>query len=90
MKNYVCKLCVGVHQVFKINLPVDLKIAIRVIHDNIADGTVIESDFWPNQQIKLKRQPSLFQMNKLNARNVNYYFDLAQKLITLAEVRGYK
>ena len=52
MKEYGCKHCIKVCQVFKISLPADLKNAIRVVQANISDGTIIESDFWPDQHPK--------------------------------------
>ena len=53
MTKYGCKHCGDVCQVYKIVSPSDLKKAIRVVQDNIADGTVIESDFWHQQYLKI-------------------------------------
>jgi hypothetical protein len=57
MNEYGCEHCEEVCQKYKINLPSDLKKAIRVIHGNIADGTIIESDFWPDQYLKTSNEP---------------------------------
>ena len=57
MNNCGCDHCREVCQSFKIALPRDLTNAIRVVKDNIADGTILESDYWPSKHIKLDLAP---------------------------------
>ncbi len=42
-----CEHCNEVNQVFRIKKPQDLRKAIKVASDNINDGTIIESEYWP-------------------------------------------
>ena len=57
MNEYGCKHCKEICQVYKISQPSNLKKAIRVIRDNIGDGTIIGSDFWPDQYLKTSTEP---------------------------------
>ncbi|BBO86151.1 hypothetical protein DSCO28_67170 [Desulfosarcina ovata subsp. sediminis] len=57
MSEYGCEHCKEVCQNYRINFPSDLRQAIRVVQDNIADGTIIESDFWPDQHLKTTNTP---------------------------------
>lgn len=41
---------------FKISLPKDLSKAIRVVKENLADGTLVESIFWPRQYARFTTQ----------------------------------
>lgn len=76
MTKYGCKHCGDVCQVYKIVSPSDLKKAIRVAQDNIADGIVIESDFWPQQNLKISHEPfSGIQVNGPYDDFLIYYFE---------------
>jgi len=76
MTKYGCKHCGDVCQVYKIVSPSDLKKAIRVVQDNIADGIVIESDFWPQQNLKISHEPfSGIQVNGPYDDFLIYYFE---------------
>ena len=57
MTEYGCKHCKEVCQKFKIALPKDLEKAISVVRDNLADGTIIESSFWPENILKTQTEP---------------------------------
>jgi hypothetical protein len=57
MNDCGCEHCKEVCQNYRINFPSDLKQAIRVVQDNIADGTIIESGFWPDQYMKTTNTP---------------------------------
>ncbi len=46
-----CNHCRNVNQKYDIKSPSDLKKAIKVINDNLTDGTIIESTYWPKDII---------------------------------------
>ena len=52
-----CEHCEELCQSFKITLPGDLSKAIRIIKDNLADGTIRESGYWPSKHIKVEVAP---------------------------------
>ncbi len=52
MKLTGCDHCREVCQEYKIGLPKDLEKTIKVIRDNLADETIVESDFWPDGILK--------------------------------------
>ena len=47
MCNQVCVQCNAVNQEVRIRNPRDLEKAIKVVADNIADGSIRESSYWP-------------------------------------------
>lgn len=47
MSHQACEHCSEVNQEFRIRSPIDLEKAIRVVADNLSDGTIRESDYWP-------------------------------------------
>ena len=47
MSNPKCPHCAEVNQEYQIKSPSDLEKAIRVVADNLADGTIRESTYWP-------------------------------------------
>ena len=57
MNDCGCEHCSEVCQTYKIDYPSDLKQAIKVIKDNIADGTIIESNYWPDQNLGMIIEP---------------------------------
>ena len=76
MNDYGCKQCIDVCQVYQISLPSDLTKVIRVVQDNITDGTIIESDFWPDHHLK-KPTGSFFKIQVEGPWNdvLIYYFE---------------
>ena len=52
-----CEHCKEVNQVFYIKSPRDLRKAIKVAADNIADGTIIESNYWPEGILQCNEVP---------------------------------
>ncbi len=48
-----CKHCQEVNRTVSIQNPLDLTRAIRVIRDNLIDGTLQQSSYWPSDQIGL-------------------------------------
>ena len=54
-----CKHCDKVCQNFKIRLPRELSKLIGFIKDNLAEGTIAESNYWPTKHIKLDLAPFL-------------------------------
>lgn len=47
MSDRVCEHCREVNQEFRIRSPRDLERAIKVVADNLKDGTIRESAYWP-------------------------------------------
>lgn len=47
MNNQDCAHCTELNQEFRIRSPRDLEKAIKVVSDNIEDGTIRESGYWP-------------------------------------------
>lgn len=79
MNSCGCEHCRDVCQSFKITLPRDLTKAIKVVKDNIAVGTILESDYWPTKHIKIELEP----FSKVNAEGpwgdyLEYYFECSR------------
>jgi hypothetical protein len=51
-----CNHCIEVCKDFKISIPKDLSKAIHVLKENLADGTIVESKFWPRQYARCTTQ----------------------------------
>lgn len=76
MKEQGCNHCKEVCEVFKISLPRDLSKAIRVAKANLADGTIVESKFWPRQYAALTTQSFTNVPDKAPWDDVlEYYFE---------------
>lgn len=56
MRAQGCNNCKEICQEVRIDSPANLKKTIRVVQDNITDGTIIESKFWPKQYIKTQNE----------------------------------
>ena len=52
-----CKHCEEVFIESKIGSPKDFERAIRIIRANLEDGTIVESDYWPEGCIGKDRTP---------------------------------
>ena len=48
-----CENCNELSQRYEIGRPGQLSKAIRVVRDNLADGTIVESAYWPEGILKL-------------------------------------
>ncbi len=71
-----CNHCKDVNQKYDIKSPAELKKAIKVIKDNLNDGTIIGSTYWPADIIHFNQQA----FNDLNDDGpwddvLSYYFE---------------
>lgn len=48
-----CENCEELSQRYEIKRSAQLSKAIRVVRDNLADGTIVESTYWPEGILKL-------------------------------------
>lgn len=67
-----CQHCKEVCIVSRIRTPLKLKRAISVIKANLADGTIVESKYWPRNEVHLHR------MSFLKFKDEPPYDDLIQ------------
>jgi hypothetical protein len=56
MDNYGCELCKDLCLEWKIVTPGDTKKAMGIINDNLKDGTLIESPYWPKTVLRIERK----------------------------------
>ncbi len=73
----LCENCKTINQEFRIKSPRDLKKAIKVIADNIEDGTIKESDYWPKGILNCCDSGTFSELAKENLWGdfVDYYFE---------------
>lgn len=76
MNNQTCKHCYEVNQEVLIDTPRSLKKAIRVIADNIKDGTITESKTPPKGAPSLYQTKSFSELTKTMVWDdvIDYYF----------------
>ena len=71
-----CENCNELSQRYEIGRPGQLSKAIRVVRDNLADGTIVESAYWPEGVLKLD-QSDFSSLNETGpwADGFDYYFE---------------
>lgn len=52
-----CNHCLEVNTEVEIKSPRDFDKALKVIRGNLEDGTIIESDYWPEGQLRICSTP---------------------------------
>ncbi len=52
-----CSRCHELCITIRIQSPSELTHALRVVRDNLQDGTLVESSYWPNGKLKLSNEP---------------------------------
>ncbi len=53
----LCKHCSDVNTTYEIGSPADFNKVLRVVHDNLNDGTLVESQYWPEGEIRTNELP---------------------------------
>jgi len=96
----MCNHCEKINVTYQIKSPNDFKKALRVIKDNLADGTIVDSSYWPEGTIKCCHTPFSQITDKgeytediyiyiiLNVQSASSYLSYHVKLITVAVVDG--
>jgi hypothetical protein len=77
-----CKKCQEVNHVVTVQTPSDLTKAIQVIRDNLADGTLRQSDYWPHDQIRCDPSFSELPEHAPWPDYVRYFFQCPECLRT--------
>jgi len=71
-----CEKCVDLCLKIEIRFPAELSQAIRLAGANLADGTIVESSYWPEGEIKFSQAPFSEQPEKGPWDDVfQYYFE---------------
>jgi hypothetical protein len=50
-----CSRCSDLHTTIKIGSASDLTNVLKVVQDNLKDGTLVEAAYWPQGQLKVSR-----------------------------------
>jgi hypothetical protein len=50
-----CQRCIDVNATVQVGSRSDLEKVLKVVRDNLQDGTIVESTYWPPGQIQMNR-----------------------------------
>ena len=52
-----CKKCFHINNCFRIRCPSDFTKAVKVVHDNLKDGIIKQSTYWPQEKSLMEMPP---------------------------------